>query len=130
MEQKIFILPDLIAFFYNGKRVSSRLLVETSYSDGFYMLYVSKFISANKNTKQIHKGTKLKKKIQSGLTKKLVYNYCQCWERFKSQIIISKSYMAYITQNKQMPKFIENSNKKNKKGVSKSFTDSKTAYWW
>ena len=38
--------------------------------------------------------------------------------------------MAYITQNKQMPKFIENSNKKNKKGVSKSFTDSKTAYWW
>ena len=102
MEQKFFILPDLIAFFYNGKRVSSRLLVETSYSDGFYMLYVSKFISANKNTKQIHKGTKLKKKIQSGLTKKLVYNYCQCWERFKSQIIISKSYMAYITQNKQM----------------------------
>ena len=36
--------------------------------------------------------------------------------------------MAYITQNKQMPKFIENSNKKNKKGVGKSFTDSKTAY--
>ena len=70
---------------------------------------LSKFISANKNTKQIHKRTKLKKKIQS-------------------QIIISKSYMAYITQNKQMPKFIENSNKKNKKGVSKSFTDSKTAY--
>ena len=34
----------LIAFFLAGKSVSSRLLVETSYSDRFYMLYVPNFV--------------------------------------------------------------------------------------
>ena len=44
---------------------------------------------------------------------------------FKSQIIKSKSYMAGITQNKQMPYF--HCGNKSKKGVSKSFKESKTA---
>ena len=35
----------------------------------------------------------------------LVYNYCQCRQKFKSQIIKSKIYMAGITQNKQIPCF-------------------------
>ena len=37
---KICIKQTLIAFFYTGKPVSSRMLVETSYSDIFYMLYL------------------------------------------------------------------------------------------
>ena len=50
----------------------------------------------------------LKIKHNQILTKKnttLFYNNCQCRQRFKSKIIKSKSYMAGITQNKQMPYF-------------------------
>ena len=36
---KIFILPDLNRFPSTGKCVSSQVLVETSYSDGFYVLF-------------------------------------------------------------------------------------------
>ena len=32
----------------------------------------------------------------------LVYNYCQWWQRYKSQIIDSKTYMVEITQHKQV----------------------------
>ena len=44
-----------------------------------------------------------KLKIQSDFDFKnttLVYNYCQCCRKFKSQIIKTKGYMAEITQNK------------------------------
>ena len=37
---KIFILPDLNRFSSTGKCVSSQLLVETSYSDGFHVLFI------------------------------------------------------------------------------------------
>ena len=43
----------------------------------------------------------LKLKIQSDFGFKnatLVYNYCQCCQRFKLQIIKSKNYMARITK--------------------------------
>ena len=51
---------------------------------------------------------KLNLKIQTDFDKKntaQVYNYCQCWQRFKPQIIKGKSYMAAITQNKQLAYF-------------------------
>ena len=62
---------------------------------------VGKFIFANENTEEIHKRTKVKntdsfdQKIPT-----LVYNYCQWWHSYKSQIIKNKDYMAGITQNK------------------------------
>ena len=34
----------LIAFFHTGKLVSSRVFIETSYSDGFYMLHFLNFL--------------------------------------------------------------------------------------
>ena len=43
----------------------------------------------------------LKLKMQSDFDKKknttLAYNYCQCRQRFKSQVITSKSYMTGTT---------------------------------
>ena len=48
----------------------------------------SKFIFTNKNTKEIHERTKVKNTIRFWLKNAtLVYNYCQCWQRFKLQII-------------------------------------------
>ena len=37
--------------------------------------------------------------------KKLVYDYCQWWERYKSQITDSKNSMVGISQNRQEPCF-------------------------
>ena len=53
---------------------------------------ISKFIFANKSTKEIYEKTKVKNKIRFWLKNTtLVYNYCQCWKIFKSLIIKSKS---------------------------------------
>ena len=42
--KKFVFYKALIAFFHTGKLVSSWVLVETSYSDGVYMLYVPSFV--------------------------------------------------------------------------------------
>ena len=50
----------------------------------------------------------LKLKIQTDFDqkiKKLVYDYCQWWERYKSQITDSKNSMVGISQNRQEPCF-------------------------
>ena len=53
---------------------------------------------ANKNKKERHERSKVKNTIRFWLKNTtLVYNYCQCWQRFKSQIIKNKSDMAGIT---------------------------------
>ena len=72
----------------------------------FYISLVSEFILANKNTKEIHDRTEVKNTIRFWLKNTtLVHNYCQWWQRYKSQIIKSKSCITGITQNKQMPYF-------------------------
>ena len=43
-KRKFVFYQSLIVFFHTGKLVSSWVLVETSYSDGFYMLHVPNFI--------------------------------------------------------------------------------------
>ena len=43
-KRELAFYQTLTAFFRTGKRVSSRVLVETSYNDGFYMLYIRKFM--------------------------------------------------------------------------------------
>ena len=43
-KKKIVFYQTSIAFLPTGKPVSSRLLVETSYSDGFYLLHVPNFM--------------------------------------------------------------------------------------
>ena len=111
-------------FFY---LIINRFLHSCSYKSA------SKFVFVYKNTKEIHEKTKAKNTIRFWLkSTTLVYNYCPCWKRLKSQIIKRISYMAGITQNKHMPYFHCGpwkswNNKKNKEGVGKSFKDSKTA---
>ena len=54
---------------------------------------------ANKDTKERHERSKVKNTIRFWLKNTtLVYNYCQCWQGFKSKIIKNKSDMAGITQ--------------------------------
>ena len=62
-----------------------------------------KFIFPNKITKEINEGTKVKSTIRFWIKKipTLVYNCCQWWQRYRSQIIKSENYMVGITQNKQ-----------------------------
>ena len=54
-KRKFLFYQTLIAFFHTGKLVSSRVFMETSYSDGFYMLHVLNF-SRSQVTVQIEYG--------------------------------------------------------------------------
>ena len=54
-KRQFLFYQTLIAFFHTGKLVSPRVFMETSYSDGFYMLHVLNF-SSSRVTVQIEYG--------------------------------------------------------------------------
>ena len=80
--------------------------------------------------KEIYERTKVINTIRFVTT--LVCSYCHRWQRFKSQIVKSKSYMTGIKQKKHMPIFIVVPRKFEiiRKAKNEQFMFEKASYVW